>query len=50
MRVVYCNPSFWEYRLPFYAELNRLFGGEFHVVYSTKRYQGAHADLLPRIR
>ena len=22
MRVLYCNPSFWEYRLPFYAELS----------------------------
>lgn len=49
MRVLYCNPSFWDYRLPFYEELNRLFGGDFHVVYSTKRYRGAHQALLPRI-
>lgn len=29
MKVLYCNPSFWEYRLPFYVELNRLFNGDF---------------------
>ena len=50
MKVLYCNPSFWEYRLPFYAELNRLFKGNFHVVYSTKRYFGAHVNMLPKIK
>lgn len=50
MKVLYCNPSFWEYRLPFYAELNRLFNGDFHVVYSTKRYFGAHINMLPKIK
>ena len=50
MKVLYCNPSFWEYRLPFYAELNRLFNGNFHVVYSTKRYFGAHVNMLPKIK
>ena len=50
MRVLYCNPSFWEYRLPFYAELNRLLDGNFHVIYSTKRYQAGHTDLLGKIK
>lgn len=50
MIVLYCNPSFWEYRLPFYVELNRLFNGNFHVVYSTKRYFGAHINMLPKIK
>lgn len=50
MKVLYCNPSFWEYRLPFYVELNRLFNGNFHVVYSTKRYFGAHVNMLPKIK
>ena len=49
MKVLYCNPSFWEYRLPFYVELNRLFKGEFHVIYSTKRYAHGHLKLLDRI-
>lgn len=50
MKVLYCNPSFWEYRLPFYAELNRLLQGNFHVIYSTRRYQAGHTDLLTKIK
>lgn len=49
MKVLYCNPSFWEYRLPFYVELNRLFRGSFHVMYSTKRFLSGHVKLLDRI-
>lgn len=50
MRILYCNPSFWEYRLPFYEELNRLFEGGFHVIYSTKRFAHGHAKLLEDVR
>lgn len=50
MKVLYCNPSFWEYRLPFYEELNKLFEGNFHVLYSTKRYLGSHIKMLPVIK
>ena len=50
MKVLYCNPSFWEYRLPFYVELNRLFKGDFHVVYSAKRFGHGHIKLLNRIK
>ena len=50
MKILYCNPSFWEYRLPFYVELNRLFKGDFHVLYSTKRYVHGHQKLLDKIR
>lgn len=50
MKVLYCNPSFWEYRLPFYVELNRLFHGDFHVVYSTKRFGHGHIKLLNRVK
>lgn len=49
MKVLYCNPSFWNYRLPFYEKLNELFGGEFHVIYSTKRYLGNNEKMLPAI-
>lgn len=38
MKVLYCNPIFYEYRLPFYKELVRLFSGNFYVMYSTNRY------------
>lgn len=49
MKVLYCNPSFWDYRLPFYKRLNELFEGKFYVVYSTKRYHG-RKTLLERIK
>lgn len=39
MRVLYCNPVFFEYRLPFYKELVRLFDGEFYVMYSPVRFK-----------
>lgn len=39
MKVLYCNPVFFEYRLPFYKELVRLFEGEFFVMYSPIRYK-----------
>lgn len=39
MNVLYCNPVFFEYRLPFYKELVRLFEGEFFVMYSPMRYK-----------
>lgn len=38
MKVLYCNPIFFEYRLPFYKELVRLFNGDFYVIYSPNRY------------
>lgn len=49
-KILYCNPSFWEYRLPFYVELNRLFKGNFHVLYSTKRYIHGHLKFLRKIK
>lgn len=39
MKVLYCNPIFFEYRLPFYKELARLFNGDFYVMYSPIRYK-----------
>ena len=50
MKVLYCNPSFWEYRLPFYKELNKLFSGDFHILYSTRRFcKWGHESFLKRI-
>lgn len=39
MRVLYANPIFLNYRIPFYKELNKLFDGDFYILYSTKRYK-----------
>lgn len=43
-RILYCNPVFFEYRLPFYLELNRLFCGNFYVLYSPLRYKMCGKD------
>ena len=49
MKVLYCNPCFWEYRLPFYVELNQLFKGNFHILYATRYFMSKHRKLLDEI-
>lgn len=49
MKVLYCNPLFLDYRLPFYKRLNELFNGDFHVMYSVCRYKGRYDHLLQQI-
>lgn len=44
MKVLYCNPIFFEYRLPFYKKLVELFSGEFYVMYSPIRYKLCHKE------
>lgn len=39
MKVLYANPVFSDYRLPFYKRLNELFEGQFYVMYSPLRYR-----------
>lgn len=46
MKVLYCNPIFFEYRLPFYKELVRLFDGDFYVMYSPVRYRMCNKERL----
>lgn len=46
MKILCCNPIFFEYRLPFYVELNRLFNGEFHVLFSPLRMTLRHKEKL----
>jgi len=38
MKVLYCNPVFLDYRLPFYCQINKILEGNFHVLYSKQRY------------
>lgn len=38
MTVLYTNPVFWDYRIPFYKKLIELFEGRFYVLYSPQRY------------
>lgn len=51
MKVLYCNPVFLDYRLPFYKQLVSLFDGNFHVMYSPTRYHlMKRDDLCKRIK
>lgn len=47
MKVLYCNPVFFEYRLPFYKELLRLFKGNFYVMYSPMRMRICGKEAFP---
>lgn len=49
MKVLYANPIFLDYRIPFFQQLNKLFNGNFYILYSTNRYIGRFDDLLARI-
>ena len=49
MKVLYANPIFFNYRLPFYKRLNELFGGSFYIMYSANRYKGRYDRLLEKI-
>ena len=50
MRVLYANQVFLDYRVPYYKELIRLFGGDFYVMFSPNRYRLMHRDdLVARI-
>lgn len=51
MKVLYCNPVFLDYRLPFYKQLVSLFKGDFHIMYSPTRYHlMKRDDLCERIK
>lgn len=49
MKVLYANPIFQNYRLPYYKRLNELFEGEFYVLYSVNRYKNRYDKLLEYI-
>ena len=37
MKILWVNPSFLDYRIPLYGELNKLCKGDFHIIYSVLR-------------
>lgn len=50
MNVLYANPIFADYRLPFFKRLHELFEGNFHVMYSPFRYRfESMGYLLPKV-
>lgn len=50
MKVLYANPIFLNYRLPYYKQLNVYFGGEFYIMYSVNRYKNRYDKLLEEIK
>lgn len=49
MKVLYANPIFLDYRLPFYKRLNELFNGDFYIMYSEARYKKRFDKLYAHI-
>lgn len=49
MKVLYANPIFLNYRLPYYKRLNELFNGDFYILYSVNRYKNRYDKLLEEI-
>lgn len=37
MKILWVNPSFLDYRIPLYGEMNKLCKGDFHLIYSVQR-------------
>ena len=49
MKILYANPIFLNYRLPYYKKLNELFKGDFYIMYSVNRYKNRYDKLLEEI-
>lgn len=49
MKVLYANPIFLDYRVPYYKKLIDLFRGNFYVMYSPYRYRNRFDSLLTKI-
>lgn len=50
MKVLYANPIFLDYRIPLFKRLNELFNGNFHVLYSPKRYERRFPKVLEKMK
>ena len=49
MKVLYAIPIFLDYRIPLFKRLDKLFNGEFNVLYSPKRYQNRFPKVLDKM-
>lgn len=49
MKILYANPIFLDYRIPYYKRLIELFDNNFYVMYSPLRYKGRYDTLLKKI-
>ncbi len=49
MKLLWVNPSFLDYRIPLYAELNRRCDGDFHLIYSVNRIPERCNEKIRRV-
>jgi glycosyltransferase involved in cell wall biosynthesis len=49
VRITWVNPCFLHYRIPVYAELSRLAGDEFHLVFSATRTPASVQDRIREV-
>ena len=47
-KVLWVNPSFLDYRIPLYKELNNLYDGNFYLVYSKQRIPQRCIDKIEK--
>lgn len=49
MKILYVIPIFLDYRIPLFKRLNELFQGDFHILYSPKRYIIRFPNVLKKL-
>lgn len=49
MKILYANPIFLDYRIPYYKKLIELFDNDFYIMYSPLRYRIRYGALLKKI-
>lgn len=50
MKILYANPIFLDYRIPLFRRLDILFHGDFHLLYSPKRYKRRFPQVLEKMK
>lgn len=50
MKILYAIPVFLDYRIPLFKQLNGLFKGDFHILYSPKRYTRRFPKVLEKLK
>lgn len=48
-KVLWVNPSFLDYRIPLYDELNKLYQNNFHLIYSKQRVPQRCIDKIESV-
>lgn len=49
MKILWVNPSFLDYRIPLYEELNSFNKGDFYLIYSKQRVPQRCVDKIEHV-